>query len=172
MSEGVRGASDYGKRMGSIRPSTSPVSRGRAKLPIFFLPSYLLTFLPSVFLSPMNRDMNPSLPSLPDRVAKYILSRPDSEFGELTVEKLARVFGVDRFKLSKSFKAEKDMNISDFLKKEKMTRCVFLLRSHQKMTVKEIADLMGFCTCDYFIREFKKHFGMGPGQYKECKTEC
>jgi AraC-like DNA-binding protein len=36
------------------------------------------------------------------------------------------------------------------------------------LTVKEIAGLFGFNSADYFIKSFKKIFGMTPGEFLRC----
>ena len=108
---------------------------------------------------------------LSDRVIRFIATREHKEFAALTVSKLAREFKVDRFKLSRRFKSEKEMTLEVYLMQEKMFRCAYLLTSEADITIKEVSDLMGFCTCDYFIQVFKKNFGVLPGQYKEYKNQ-
>jgi transcriptional regulator GlxA family with amidase domain len=41
-----------------------------------------------------------------DQVIQVVLNMPDRELGGLSVTKLARLLKVDRFKLSRQFKAE------------------------------------------------------------------
>ena len=109
--------------------------------------------------------------SLSERLIKYVTTREDEDFAGLSVTSLARRFNIDRFKLSRTFKAEKKMTLDYYLLQEKMFRCAFILMSDRGITVKELARIMGFCTCDYFIQVFKKYFGIVPGQYKEFKTQ-
>lgn len=105
-----------------------------------------------------------------DRVLKHIYTRTHEEFRELSVNRLAEFFAVDRFKLSRTFKEEKGMTLERFLNKERMFRCASLLVSEEVLTIKEVADILGFCNCDYFIKKFKEYYGMLPSQYKEFKT--
>jgi len=105
-----------------------------------------------------------------ERVIKYIATRCDEEFARLSVASIARKFKTDRYRLSRTFKAEKGVTLENYLLQEKMCRCAFLLMGDRSTTVKEVSSLMGFCTCDYFIQVFKKYFGIVPGQYKEYKT--
>jgi hypothetical protein len=37
--------------------------------------------------------------------------------------------------------------------------------------VKEVGNRLGFCTCDYFIRKFRKYYGIVPGQFKEFRMQ-
>jgi AraC-like DNA-binding protein len=109
--------------------------------------------------------------TLSDRVIKFIMTLDDEAFAVLTVTALAQEFNISRFKLLRTFKAEKRMTLECYLLQEKMSRCAFLLMSDRDITVKKVAEQMGFCTCDYFIQVFKKYFGLLPGQYKEYKTQ-
>jgi AraC-like DNA-binding protein len=36
------------------------------------------------------------------------------------------------------------------------------------LTVKEIAEVFGFKSADYFISSFKKFCGITPGKFKRC----
>ena len=108
--------------------------------------------------------------SFSDQVIRYIATREDEDFSLLSVSRLAREFKVDRYKLSRTFKAEMNVTLENYLLQEKMCRCAFLLMADRNITVKEVSEIMGFCTCDYFIQVFKKYFGIVPGQYKEYKT--
>ena len=62
------------------------------------------------------------------------------------------------------------MTLEHFIYKEKMSRAAFLLKTHDGIKVKEVSELIGFCTCDYFIRKFKEFYGILPGKYKEFKA--
>ena len=118
----------------------------------------------------MERALKVEEETLSDRVIKFITTQEDEDFVGLSVSSLARKFKIDRSKLSRTFKAEKNMTLEFCLMQEKMFRCAFILMSDRDITVKEVSELMGFCTCDYFIQVFKKYFGIVPGQYKEYKT--
>ena len=105
-----------------------------------------------------------------ERIIKYVLIMEDEEFAALSVCKLAEEFDIDRFKLSREFKRETDINLENFLLKEKMTRAALMLMAYRDITIKEVAERIGFCTCDYFIRKFRQYYGIVPGKYKEYKT--
>ena len=105
-----------------------------------------------------------------DQVVRYVMGLTDKEFANLSVSTLAYLLNMDRYKLSRQFKKQIDMTVEEFLFKEKMARAAFLLKSAGNITVKEVSKRIGFCTCDYFIRTFKKFYGIAPGKYKEFKT--
>ena len=104
------------------------------------------------------------------QVLQYVMAVTDGKFADLSVTTLAYSFNIDRFKLSRQCKRRLGMTLQDFLFKEKMTRAAFLLKGQGDMTVKEVSERIGFCTCDYFIRKFKGYYGVAPGRYKELKT--
>jgi len=105
-----------------------------------------------------------------DKVIKYVLTLADDDFADLSVGTLACSFKIDRFKLLRQFKHQTDMTLEDFLLKEKMARAAFLLKADAAVTVKEVSERIGFCTCDYFIRRFRAFYGIPPGRYREFKT--
>lgn len=107
---------------------------------------------------------------LSDRLIRYIATRSDEQFGALSVSSLAKEFKIDRFKLSRTFKAERNTTLDDFLANEKMYRSAFIILSGENVPTKELARLMGFRSNDYFVRVFRQFFGLSPRQYKEYKT--
>lgn len=109
--------------------------------------------------------------SLSERLIRYIATRKDEEFGALSVSSLADAFNIHRSKLSRTFKSERNITLDDHLSNEKMYRSAFILMSGEEISIKELARLMGFRTDDYFVRVFKRYFGLSPRQYKEYKTE-
>jgi len=105
-----------------------------------------------------------------DLVIRHVMTVTDKEFADLSVGTLAYSFKIDRYKLSRQFKRQTAMTLEDFLLKEKMTRSAFLLKAQREITVKEVSQRIGFCTSDYFIRKFRKFFGIAPGRYKAFKN--
>ncbi len=105
-----------------------------------------------------------------NQVIRRIMTVPDEEFGDLSVSRLAYSFKISRYKLTRQFKSHTKMTLEDFLFKEKMARAAYLLAAEEGIRVKDVSEMIGFCTCDYFIRKFKAYYGIVPGKYKECKT--
>jgi AraC-like DNA-binding protein len=129
------------------------------------LPSFLSSQLPSFPLYRRHKMDN----NVYNRVVEHVMSVTDEQFVDLSVAGLACSLQIDRFKLSRQFKSQSDMTLEEFLFKEKMARAAFLLKTFDDITVKEVSRRIGFCTCDYFIRKFKQHYGVAPGKYKEFK---
>jgi AraC-like DNA-binding protein len=95
----------------------------------------------------------------------------DEEFAAISVGELARLFEMDRYKLSRQFKSQTGMTLEEFLYKEKMTRAALLLLAYKDINVKKVAERIGFCSPDYFIRKFRQFYGVVPGKYSEFKAK-
>ena len=104
---------------------------------------------------------------LAKKVIKYVTSRCDRELGDLNVAKLAHALDIDRFKITREFKAHHEMNLDSYILREKMIRSAFKIGSAPELTVKEIARQMGFCNEQYFGKVFKDFYGIGPATYRE-----
>ena len=108
--------------------------------------------------------------NVPHQVLQHVMSATDKEFSGFSVGALAHSFNIDRFKLIRQFKRQTNMTLEHFLFKEKMDRAAYLLKTYRKITIKEVAQRMGFCTNDYFTRKFKEYYGVTPRQYREFKS--
>jgi YesN/AraC family two-component response regulator len=105
--------------------------------------------------------------SVSDRVVEYVLTRKISELGSLTVENIAVNLKINRSHLSRTFRTEKKFTIEEFVFKIKIIRAASMLKENTEMTIKEIAEKLGFSRCDYFIRIFKRYFGTTPAKYRD-----
>lgn len=105
-----------------------------------------------------------------NNIVEYILKATDEEFVNFSVGALAHSLQIDRCKLSRQFKRQTNMTLEHFLYKEKMDRAAFLLKAYQDITIKQIAERIGFCSSDYFIQKFKEYYGVVPGKYRKLKT--
>lgn len=108
--------------------------------------------------------------NLSNQVLQYVMAVTDRKFAALSVSTLAYFFKINRFTLTRQFKRQTGMTLEEFLLKERMARAAFLLRTYQNITVKEVAEIIGFCTCNYFIRKFRQYYGVPPGKYRVLKT--
>ena len=104
-----------------------------------------------------------------DEVISFIMGMGDEELASFTVEKIAELFKIDRFKLSRKFKILLGETLAEYLIREKMIRSAFILGSQSDITLSQLAERMGFCNAQYFSRAFKKCFGLTPGRYRACK---
>ncbi|WNQ12956.1 response regulator [Paenibacillus aurantius] len=68
--------------------------------------------------------------------------------------------------LSKVFKLETGEGLKEYLHRVRMERAVHLLKSSE-MKVYEITASVGYLNTPYFIKVFKKEFGMTPQEYRD-----
>ena len=68
--------------------------------------------------------------------------------------------------LRKIFKRSTGMTLSGFLIHTRLSRSADLLRAHD-YSIRELCDRTGYSDEVYFVREFKKHFGVPPKKYRK-----
>jgi AraC-like DNA-binding protein len=101
-----------------------------------------------------------------ESVIGYIITRNLAELSQLTRYKIAGHFGINQTYLSKKFKKETNMTLSEFIEFEKMKRAEILLKSGHELSVETISQMVGFEKCAQFRRKFKKIYYLNPGQYR------
>jgi len=87
----------------------------------------------------------------------------------ISLEYIANKFFVSKEYLSKAFKTEYNINLTDYFIKLRMERARTLLQDSD-MKVKEIAQLVGYEDVSYFNRLFKNYYGESPKQMRESST--
>lgn len=85
---------------------------------------------------------------------------------ELSVGLVADEFGIDNTIVSKKFKKNKGINLSNYIHEIRIIKAKDLL-VHSSNTVKVIAEECGYLNADVFIRVFKRYEGVTPGKYRE-----
>lgn len=96
-------------------------------------------------------------------VSNYI-NRHMSE--TITVEAIAKEFFLSRSYLSKLFKAESNMCLSDFILTKKTDEAKSLLRYTNK-SLTDISLSLGFSSPGHFSRVFKKYASITPHKYRQ-----
>jgi AraC-like DNA-binding protein len=109
--------------------------------------------------------------NLGDQVVEYIVSRTLDELRTLTIKDITEHFRVSKMHLIQTFKNQKDITPGKFILREKMYRAAFLMEKDKNVKVREICKMTGFSTSDYFIRVFKKYFGIAPCRYREIRNK-
>ncbi|RXZ84151.1 response regulator [Paenibacillaceae bacterium] len=95
----------------------------------------------------------------------------DEHFTEnLKMEKLAKSFFVSKEYLSKVFKQQFGLNLTDYITKLRMEKARHLLL-HDSLSIKSVAELCGYEELGYFYRVFKKQFGLAPGEMRKGEAE-
>lgn len=101
-------------------------------------------------------------PELEQRILIYL----DSHFSEeLSLEHLAKEFGVSRFRLSRLFSGKLRTSFPDYVNSRRLEYARYLL-SATEASVTDIALESGFGSSRSFFREFKKAFHMTPNAYR------
>ncbi|WP_305767586.1 helix-turn-helix transcriptional regulator [Candidatus Epulonipiscium viviparus] len=84
----------------------------------------------------------------------------------LSVSMVADNFGISLSVMSKKFKKECGINISDYIHIYRIKQSKDLLLK-TKFTIKQIAEDVGYLNSDVFIRVFKRYEGITPGKYRK-----
>ncbi|MCP4156147.1 MAG: helix-turn-helix transcriptional regulator [bacterium] len=105
-------------------------------------------------------------------VISYILERPAEELRELTIKDLTVQFRVSRSFLTKRFRRELGLTPGKYIQLAKMIQAAFLLAGCPGLTVKELTELSGFSSCDYFTQLFKAHYGTTPGKFRRARLKA
>jgi len=100
-------------------------------------------------------------------VVAFIMTRQDEELAILSVEKLSGIFRLDRRLLARKFKFHKKVTLEYYLSREKIIRAAFLLVYQAGISIRQVAERMGFCSCQYFSRVFEKFCGIKPRKYRK-----
>jgi two-component system response regulator YesN len=98
-----------------------------------------------------------------DEVRQYM----EKHFTEpVTLDQLARAFFVSKEYLSKMFKQEYGLNVTDYMLHLRMVKAKEWLLD-ESIPIKAIAEMAGYEDITYFYRVFKKHFGIAPGEMRK-----
>ncbi|MBQ9872091.1 MAG: helix-turn-helix transcriptional regulator [Eubacterium sp.] len=84
---------------------------------------------------------------------------------KITMEQLAQHVKLNETYLSKLFRKETGLSISEYIRNKKIEEAMALLRYSEKTSI-EIATDLGFSSHSYFISVFKKVCGMTPKEYR------
>ena len=82
---------------------------------------------------------------------------------------LADLVNLSGSRLRHLFKQETGITPAQYLKAIRLRRAETLLRT-TFMSIKEIAMSVGLTTASYFVREFRKSYGMTPTSFRNANT--
>jgi len=92
------------------------------------------------------------------------------ESGTFTVRDLALEFNLSTSYLQRLFKHQTGVSMSQWLNEQRLRRAAHLL-SNSYLSVKEIADTIGYGHASSFIRAFERRFTQAPARYRK-QTNC
>lgn len=85
---------------------------------------------------------------------------------EFNVDQLAQNMNMGRTSFYTKFKSLTGMSPKDFIIKHRLKQAMILLKQNSQLSIKEISDILGFNTPNYFCRLFKEQFNISPNQFR------
>lgn len=89
---------------------------------------------------------------------------------KISLSHLAELSHVSKSYLSKTFKDEVGTNISLYIEHLRCEKAAEMLRSGD-LAVQEISSYVGYIDNNYFVKVFKKQFGMTPTEYRTFQNQ-
>lgn len=99
-------------------------------------------------------------------IIHYILMHPD---GDLRLKTLAAYFFINSTYLSNTFHIRTGLHYNDYITKVKMARAEYLFQ-YTDLKIYEICYQLGYKDMNYFSKQFKKHYGLNPTEYRNKKS--
>jgi len=101
-----------------------------------------------------------------DRRIEVVISNMEAQCSRSwEVAELANLVNLSGSRLRHLFKQQTGTTPGQYLKAVRLRKAGVLLRT-TFMSVKEIAMTVGLTTASYFVREFRKSYGMTPTAYR------
>lgn len=95
---------------------------------------------------------------------RYLENDPDQT---LSIAEIAAMCNISEIYFRRLFKAYAGLSPIDYRINSKLERSKQLLR-YEDLTTEQIAALLHFSTPSYFCKQFKKHTGRTPSEYRRC----
>ena len=90
--------------------------------------------------------------------------------GEISVNSLSQKYNVSPEYLSRLFKKEIGVAITEYISDLRLKKATDLLKS-EKLSVSDISQYVGYTDQNYFARAFKKRYGVSPTLYRKENAE-
>jgi two-component system response regulator YesN len=85
---------------------------------------------------------------------------------DVTLQEIASRFFISREYISRKFKQEFEVNLSDYLGQIRMSKAKVLLRNPH-LRISQVAEMVGYQDEKYFSKVFKKLEGITPNEYRK-----
>ncbi len=95
-------------------------------------------------------------------ICDYILNNPETD---LKLKVIAEKFFINNTYLSNSFPAKTGIHFNDYVTMVKLTRAEYLIKSTNLKTY-EIGYQIGYRDLNYFMKQFKKLYGLSPSELR------
>ncbi|MEH7119752.1 response regulator [Neobacillus vireti] len=117
----------------------------------------------SIFLKGVKRRTAQKSNNVIHEIEKYLQSNFDRD---VKLQEISDHFYISREYISRKFKQEFNVNISDYVVKIRMERAKALLKN-SGLKIYDIANMVGYHDDKYFRKVFKKVEGVTPNEYRE-----
>ncbi|MDD8012387.1 MAG: helix-turn-helix domain-containing protein [Acidobacteriota bacterium] len=115
----------------------------------------------------MNNKERTANRNIVEEVFRYIVQLPEDKIAGLTITTLAECFEVSRCHISRRFHDERGMTLTAFIQRRKLLLAERFLLQDPTLTVRSLADRLGYADYQYFIVCFREHWGESPGRYRK-----
>jgi AraC-like DNA-binding protein len=100
--------------------------------------------------------------SIINRVLQYL---NENYAGELQLIDLEDKFKLNKYYIGQLIKENTGINFNDYLNKKRLEKAIELLKNTD-FTIKDISEAVGYKYSYYFIKVFRKAYGMAPGEFR------
>lgn len=102
----------------------------------------------------------------PEELVPEIRAYIRAHLADCSRETLSRQFYLSPDYLSRIFRRVCGISLIDFIQQERMERAKELLRDPKGMAIGEIAERTGYDSFAHFSKQFRKHTGLSPNEYR------
>ncbi|SLL31999.1 response regulator containing a CheY-like receiver domain and an HTH DNA-binding domain [Mycobacteroides abscessus subsp. abscessus] len=121
----------------------------------------------ALFLRRIKRQNTRKSRNVIHEIEKYVTA---NYHREIKLQEISEHFYISREYISRKFKQEYQINISEYLVAIRIKKAQELLRS-SNLKVYDIANMIGYQDDKYFRKVFKKIVGVSPNEFREMKIE-
>jgi YesN/AraC family two-component response regulator len=114
------------------------------------------------FIKTLNDEKRPSYNLVVNKTISFI---HDEILNDLSLKRIASFVKVHPNYLSKIFKDEVGISITEYINRKRIEESKYFLL-HSDLPISDIAILLGFCNQSYYTRLFKKYTSMTPLQFR------
>lgn len=97
------------------------------------------------------------------RVLEYV---NENIFINIDLDKLSEIANISKYHFHRIFKAVLNESPGEYIQRLKLEKTAFKLHT-TKLTLKEIAEQVGYQTPESLSKAFKKHYGVNPQKYRQ-----
>lgn len=124
------------------------------------------SFYESKVIVPVISRMNQFRKSSSEMVLEKIMELVEESGGDLTLSECAEKLGYHPSYIWRVMKNTRDITFTNYVAEQKLEMAKRLL-AETDLSVAEIAERLSYSNAQNFIRLFKKHMGITPGQYRK-----